>query len=242
MSRVAAVEDLDIGPAVALAPVERGIGLAEELAAVAGLRSQACDPTRERQRWRVAFVRRLDRRRQEPASDGERRDRVGVRHQNGELVAPDPKGTVSVTSRHHEQPTHRGQGGVAAGMAPLVVDPLEVVKVHQEQCERFVAALGIGHQARELLLESPMVAQTGQRVEQRGQASAVVLLAEVIAGGLQSLGRREDDPGEEDHQERQGPADDHDAQQRDDRIDLALTRLEIAEHRPQDDLRDEDHG
>ena len=56
------VEDLDVGPAMSLAPVERGVGLPEELAAVAGLRDQAGDAARERELGHGPFVGGLDRR------------------------------------------------------------------------------------------------------------------------------------------------------------------------------------
>ena len=96
-----------------------------------------------------------------------------------------------------QQPAHGRQRVVATGMAALVVDPLQVVEVEQQQGERVLAALGVRDQASQLLLEGAVVAEPGQGIEQRGQPRAVVLLAEVIPGGLESLGWREDRASQE---------------------------------------------
>ena len=129
---------------------------------------------------------------------------------------------------------------VPAGVAALVVDPLEVVEVEEQQGERIVAVLRLGDQPGQLLLEGTVVAEPGQGVEQRGEPGTIVFLSEVIAGSLEPFRGREDRSRQDDHQERQGDADDDDPQEGDDRVDLALARLEVAEQCPEDDLGGED--
>ena len=145
-----------------------------------------------------------------------------------------------MAGRGRQQPAHGRERIVATGVAALVVDPLQVVEVEQQQGERVLAALGVRDQAGQLLLEGAMVAQPGQGIEQRGQPRPVVLLAEVVAGCLEPLGRRQDGAGQEDHQERQRHADDDHPEQGDEGVELALAGLEVAEHGPEDDLRHED--
>ena len=184
----------------------------------------------------------LDRRREEPSRDGEGGHRIGVRHEDRELVAADPERPVGMPSRRDEQPSHRRQRVVTAGVAALVVDPLQVVEVEQQQGQRRGRPLGVGDGSSQLLLEGAVVAEPGQRIEQRRQPGAVVLLAEVVAGGLEALRRGQDRARKDDHQQRQRDADDDHAQEGDDGLDVALTRLEVAEERPEQDLRGEDDG
>ncbi|HVQ22809.1 MAG TPA: hypothetical protein VMT36_06015, partial [Candidatus Saccharimonadia bacterium] len=114
-------------------------------------------------------------------------------------------------------------------MASLIVDPLQIVEVDEEQRKGRAGALGIGNGTGQLLLEGAVVAETRQRIEQRGQPSAVVLLTEMIAGSLQAFRRGQDRARQDDHQERQGDADDDHAQEGDDGLDVTLTRLKVSE-------------
>ena len=62
---------------------------------------------------------------------------------------------------------HVGQpleGLVAADMAVLIVEPLEVVDIEHEHGGRPLPLLELGHRESELLVEPPAVGQAGQRV------------------------------------------------------------------------------
>ena len=75
-------------------------------------------------------------------------------------------------------PADRRQQLVAAGVAALVVDALEVVDVDQQERQRRAAPDGALELAGELLLERSVVAEAGQAVEQRILARPPVQLTQ----------------------------------------------------------------
>src|SRR3990172_6791770 len=72
------------------------------------------------------------RRQEPPGGDGRAAD-IGSRHEDDELVAADPEGGGAAPGVGAEEAPHRREQGVAAGVAELVVDPLEVVEVDEDQ-------------------------------------------------------------------------------------------------------------
>ena len=85
----------------------------------------------------------------QPAADDLRLVAVGVREQQRELVAAEPRGEILFAERLREDVGDLPQRGVAGVMALAVVDLLEVVEVEQEQAQR----LPVLARARELVSE-----------------------------------------------------------------------------------------
>ena len=87
-----------------------------------------------------------------------------------------------------------------------VVDGLEVVDVDQQQAERSALPGRDVELARELVLEGPMVAETGEPVEQGVEAGAVVELHHLGPLGVDRRRVTEDPPGDDGHERRQADA------------------------------------
>ena len=189
------VVDRHRAAAVALAAIERGIGLAEELAAVDGQEWHGRDAAREgdgalARRWPQAEV-------AQPVGrhEGVRGLRVG--QDDGELVAADAEGAVAVAQGVADAVGHADEEAVAGGMAFAVVDDLEVVEVDEQQRDRHLVASVELQLAVQLLLEGAMVAEAGETVVQRVLAGLAVEHLElrlrpgqVVEGLQEASGRR----------------------------------------------------
>jgi hypothetical protein len=94
---------------------------------------------------------------------------IGVRpwHDDRELVATDPKGTVGASQVHRDLRGGVAKDPVARGVTADVIDLLEVVEVDDGQRERHGVARGHRPLSLDLLLEPSMVAKPGQRVTER---------------------------------------------------------------------------
>ena len=87
-----------------------------------------------------------------------------VFEQHGELVAAQPSHGVDAAHAFLEAPGDRGQHLVAGGVAPAVVDGLEVVEVDEEQAERRLAALAARQGVTQAVAQQRQVAQAGEGV------------------------------------------------------------------------------
>ena len=88
---------------------------------------------------------------------------VAAGEQDRELVAAEPEGLAALAEVRRELREHL----VAARMAEAVVDPLEVVDVHEAEAERIALRAGVCELALEPVVEVAVVAEPGQRVGQR---------------------------------------------------------------------------
>ena len=117
--------------------------------------SRAPGTTRCRRRRTCAASRRAAGR---PAGAGVARPasrlRVGVRHQDRELVAADPEGAVGVADHLGDEAPHPLEQLVARRVALRVVDELEVVEVEDQQRDRHAIPAIPVDLAVELLLEA----------------------------------------------------------------------------------------
>ena len=114
-------------------------------------------------------------------------DRVlaaGAGQDHEDLLAADPVDRVAGPQRRPHRVGDVLQDGVAGGVAELVVDPLEVVEVAEQQRvrEALLGVAGLAVELAEALLERVAVEEAGQRVE-RGAAA-------VGAVGLDQRARR----------------------------------------------------
>ena len=96
-------------------------------------------------------------------------------------------------------------------MTALVIDGLEFVEVEQDEADRNAVALRVLHLAVELLLEGPMVAESGERIQEGLGHGGFIAPLELCArrderrddGGLQDQadgyhGQHGGDPGLQD--------------------------------------------
>ncbi len=111
---------------------------------------------------------------EEPADDTEGGLRLGCGQKERELVAADSEGTVGAAQRGPDEAADGGQQLVAGGMSLAVVEALEIVEVEDGQRERPPVAGRLGDLANELLLEGPVVAEAGERIEARVEARPLV--------------------------------------------------------------------
>lgn len=208
------VEDLDIGPAVALGPVEGGVGVVGEADRVGAQGRARRDPRREREAPRVVQDRMAARRTGGQAPDdavcrfGARR-----RQQERELVAADAERAIRGTHGGADQPAERGQHLVTGGVAIGVVRPLQVVEVDHHERDGLRRANRNRHLDGELLLEGSMVAEPGERIDPRvergpvvGRARVAELVLEAGPDGLDvTVDATDDERGDHD---RGGPSPD----------------------------------
>ena len=173
------VVDRDHGPAVALAAVQGRVGLGRELEPRLAEFGAGGHAGRERDRVAVVAPRTvLETAGQEAPREDDRTGRVGMRHEEGELVAADAEGRIRGSDRGADQLSDLGQELVAHGVTLRVVDALELVDVDEHEREvRAVAARALDH-ARHRLLEGAVVAEAGEAVPERGLAGALIQLAE----------------------------------------------------------------
>ena len=114
---------------------------------------------------------------QQPARHDLRPLEIGMRQEDRELVAPDAERAIGLAERTVDELAEAAQHAVAAGVPTTVVDGLELVEVDDQQRERVLVAQCRRHLAIELLLEGPMVAEPGQRIEEGiGQCGLVAHL------------------------------------------------------------------
>ena len=131
------VEQLDVGPAVALPPVEGGVSLVGQLPAIPGEGGQGRDTDGQREGGDAerpgASAQRVG---QDPSSDADRLVRLAVREHDAELVAADPERTARPGEAGEDDPGRRAEEFVARGVALGLVDLLELVQVHHQERDR----------------------------------------------------------------------------------------------------------
>ena len=88
---------------------------------------------------------------------------VAARKQDRELVSAEPERLASLPEVRRELGEHL----VAARVAEAVVDPLEVVDVHEAQAERIALRAGVCDLALQAVVEVAVVPEPGQRVGER---------------------------------------------------------------------------
>ena len=208
-----------VGPAVALAPVQGRVGVAVQQAALDARRREGGHADRQRERLgrprRIAAAQPAG---EDPAGDGQAGVDVRARQDDRELVAPDPERAVIAPKRGGHGPADRLQELVAAGVASLVVDALEVVDVDQQERQRRATPDGHVELAGELFLERSMVSEAGQAVEQRILARLPVQLTQSRVLPRQPPDVAQDGPSQTGEDERD---DDHGGQQEDDGAGLS---------------------
>ena len=123
--------------------------------------------------------------------------RGAARQQERELVAADPIAAVSAPQVRPDDLADRAEHLVACSVAAPIVRLLEIVDVDHEQRQRRVLLLGLEDLVVELLLERPVVAQAGQPVAERIEASPVEGLLEAHALPLEDADVAADDPVDE---------------------------------------------
>ena len=177
---------------------------------VGARRGEGGDADRGRERTRPAVVA-TQRRGEQVVGDDLGALGVARRQQERELVAAGAVGAVAAAQVGPHDLGDRPQQVVARRVAALVVDRLEVVDVDHHQGERLAVVARLGDPDVELLLETAVVAEPGQPVEQRVEAGPVVGLAElahvVVDRGEATADRTAQD--EQDHPEQQRAPDGH---------------------------------
>ena len=155
----------DLILAVLLRPVERAVGTPDELVPADRLDGHRGEPRADGDRARRPRRRQLDRR--DPLHDrlgGELRPLfVPAGEEDGELVPAEPERLAALAQARRELREHL----VAAGMAVAVVDPLEVVDVHEAEAERIRLLERVGDLALESVVKMPVVTQSGKGVGER---------------------------------------------------------------------------
>ena len=113
---------------------------------------------------------------------------------DGELVAADAEGLFAGTAVLGERARELAQHAVAGRMALVVVQPLEVVEVEED--ERQPAAGGVRAEERtvDVLLEGAVVAELGQRVGP-GLGMRLGEPARIGERGTRELGRGHEEAG-----------------------------------------------
>ena len=123
-----------------------------------------------------------------------------MRQEEGELVAADPERRVGRADRLGDEGADLAEELVADGVAPRVVDALELVDVDEHEREGgAVAPRALDHPG-DGLLEGAVVAKSGEAVAQRRLAGALVQLAQPRAGGLERARRTKDLAGHPDRE------------------------------------------
>ena len=162
------VEDADRGASLALRLVEGIVRAGVQVGPGDAHARRGRDARGEREATLEARVAaRLETVRQDPPGDGVGLLGHGPGHQHGELVAADPERAVGTAQRAPEQLGDLGEGLVADGVAGRVVDELEVVEVDEDERDQVAVAPDGVQLAIELLLECPVVAEPGERIDER---------------------------------------------------------------------------
>jgi hypothetical protein len=179
---------------VALAPEQRRVGLRVEGVAVAGMTGDRADARRERHGQRCLAGPRfaIEAGSQQPPDRELAPLRIGAGHDDRELIAADPEGPVGATQVAGHRHGRLAEKVVTDRVAARVVDALEVVEVEQGQGQWLAGADGARPLALHLLLECPVIAETGQRVTKGLGASPVVRVLQDSASALEALGGLED--------------------------------------------------
>ena len=114
---------------------------------------------------------------------------VGARQEERELVAADAIARIGLPNGGPDEAADLGQQLVPGGVAPGVVDPLELVDVEEHERERRPVAARLVDHPGDGLLERAMVAEAGEAVTERGVPRRLVQVVEARALGLE-LGSR----------------------------------------------------
>ena len=187
------IVDLDRGAAVPLGPEERGVGGREQLAGFGGHQRRRRHAGREGQRpAQRAGVAGAEGGLEQALGEDEAAGRVGMRHDDGELVAADPVGAIGRADGGRHQGAEAAQQLVGGAVAGGVVDPLEVVEIDEHQRGRGAVAPGELGLAGGCLLPRPMIAEARQRIGQGVDLGPLVEPSQLDARPLQ-LGRRSHD-------------------------------------------------
>ena len=162
--------DLDhVGPvdahlvlAVLLRPVERAVGAPHELVPAQLFLRHGRNACADRDRAGGLELDRCD-----PLDDRlgchPRTFLVAAGEQDRELVSAEPEGLATLAEIRCQLCEHL----VAARVAEAVVDPLEVVDVHEAQAERVALRAGVCDLALQPVVEVSVVPEPGQRVGER---------------------------------------------------------------------------
>ena len=201
------IEDLHVGTAVSLGPVERRVRLAPQPRGVVAGGGKGRDAGRERERRQSRRDRvSVERAGQESLDDDVGCLGIGVRQEDRELVPSDPEPSVGGTDRHRDQPPQGTEELVPDRVPVLVVDLLQVVEVEQRQRQWVGVTVGVRDLARQLLLERPMVPEPRERIHQRVQSSLAVQALQLAAGAGEILDRPEREARHGRHREWQDEA------------------------------------
>jgi hypothetical protein len=98
------------------------------------------------------------------AAEGYGLSGVGLRKKESEFIATDAEGRVGSAESFAESGGSSAEDVVAAGMAVLVVDFLEAVKIEDDQAERGTVAVGAVQFLFEGLGEETAVIEAGERI------------------------------------------------------------------------------
>ena len=166
------VVDRHRAPAAALAAVESGIRLAEELAAVDCQQRHRRDAAREGDGPLACRGPQAEVAQSVGSDQGVRGLRVG--QDDGELVTADAEAAVPVAQGVADAVGHADEEAVSGRVTLGVVDDLEVVEVEEQQRDRHLVTAVDLQLPVELLLEGAMVAEAGQAVVERILAGLAV--------------------------------------------------------------------
>ncbi len=148
--------------AVLLRPVERAVGEADQLIAPDSLRRECGDPCAHGDGADLLELRRADAL-DDRAGDADGRALVEPGEEHGELVAAEPEALATLAEACGDLP----EDAVADRMPVVVVDPLEVVDVHQAQAQRLAVMLGLRQLALQSLVEVTVVAEAREWIGER---------------------------------------------------------------------------
>jgi hypothetical protein len=222
------VERDDRGPAVALAPVQRRIGVAVEvLARDARVRVRGHADRHGERLDRSAGVAAADRRGEDPPADLAAGVDVGYRQEDRELVAADPERPVAAPQHGRRHPADGLKEPVAAGVALRVVHDLQVVDVDQEQSKRQLHPLRHLELTGQLVLERTVVAEPRQAVDERVVAGPAVELLQLVALTLEGVDLARDRHPQEPEQDRQSERGQQQGHRRESGVAQVLRRVRL---------------
>ena len=108
-----------------------------------------------------------ERRREHPPPDFEPDLDVGIREDDGELVAADPVRAIAAAHDRGRDLADRRQESIAGIVALAVIDRLEAVDVEDQEGERGSLPLRFLELEGQLVLECAVIAQAGQAIDER---------------------------------------------------------------------------
>jgi hypothetical protein len=113
---------------------------------------------------------------------------VDVAQEEHEVVAAEAGDHVAVADRAGQGLGDRLERLVAARVAALLVDLLEAVHVDRDDAEAGAVRDRLLHLLAQVLVQAPVVGQTGHRIGRRELLEALALMAEERDGAVEGLG------------------------------------------------------